>query len=157
VSNDQLKNLLIYIGVALANMVAIGVAAALAAGTMPGFRDGELLAPAKTEAVGLLAVVAPILSTWLASNRPRFGSEHLAAEVGAYKEMGYHRDDLTIRPKGGSVPDPGATDGSPVVLTPGQIKQVADELEARMRATPAESDPLISTPPAWLPGEGPGR
>jgi hypothetical protein len=26
-----------------------------------------------------------------------------------------------------------------------------------MRATPAESDPLISTPPAWLPGEGPGR
>jgi hypothetical protein len=141
VSNDQLKNLLIYVGVALANMIAIGVAAALAAGTMPGFRDGELLAPAKTEAVGLLALLAPILSTWLASNRPRYGSEHLAADIGAYKDMGYHRDDLKVVLKKDAVPDPGAMGGSPVVLTPDQVKQVADELEARMRATPAEVKP----------------
>jgi hypothetical protein len=104
---------------------------------MPGFRDGELLAPAKNEAVGLLALLAPILSTWLVSNRPRFGSEHLAAEVGAYKEMGYHRDDLTVRPKGGSEPSVAPGAGSLVVLTPDQVKQVADELEQRMRATAA--------------------
>jgi hypothetical protein len=124
VSNDQLKNLLIYIGVALANMVAIGVAAALAAGTMPGFRDGELLAPAKTEAVGLLALLAPILSTWLASNRPRFGSEGIAAKVNSLREQGYHRDDLTVRPKGGSRPDldAAAERGTPLV--------VADEPES---------------------------
>jgi hypothetical protein len=63
----RLQNLLIYVLTAMANILAIALAAALAAGTMPGFRDGEMLAPAKTEMAALLAFVIPILS---GSSRP---------------------------------------------------------------------------------------
>jgi hypothetical protein len=50
-------------------------------------------------------LVVPILGGWIAQNRPRFGSERLASEVDAYREMGYHRSELTVRPKPG-VPAP---------------------------------------------------
>jgi hypothetical protein len=142
-SDLKLQNLLIYLGVGLLNALAIATAAALAAGTMPGFRDGEFLRPSEDVVVGLLALLVPVLTTWLASNRPRFGSEQLAAEVGAYRDLGYHRADLTVLPKGGRAPDPTrATDHAfPVVLTGDQVQQmtqgVADELEARMRRTKA--------------------
>lgn len=101
----QLKNLMIFVAVVALNMAAIAVAAALAANTMPGFRDDEFFAPARTEAIGLLALVIPILGGWITQNRPRFGSEKLASEVNSLRDRGYSRHDLQVVPKPGVVPD----------------------------------------------------
>lgn len=95
----QWRNLLIFVAVAVANIVVIAVAAALGGDTMPGFREGEPLRPGKDQAIGLLALLAPIISGWIVQNRPRFGSEGLAAEVDARRREGYARDDLTVIPK----------------------------------------------------------
>jgi hypothetical protein len=132
VTEAQFRNLLIYAGVALLNMLAIAVAAALAGGTMPGFRANEFFEPAKGELVALLTLAAPILSTWLASNRPRFGSEQLAAEVGVFKDLGFHRDDLTVLPKGGRVPDPAiAPDSTAPAVAPRLSDEDIDRLARR--------------------------
>lgn len=99
-STARLRNLLVYVGIACADMLVISAAAALGADAMPGFRPGEFLAPARTSAVTLLAVVAPCLSAWLASNRPRFGSEPIAAQVNALSERGVPRGEMVVLTQG---------------------------------------------------------
>lgn len=101
----QLHNLAIFIGAVVANIVAVSVAAALAGDTMPGFREGEFLRPGRDEAIGLLALLVPILSGLVVQNRPRFGSERLAAEVDERRKQGYSRNDLTVVPKDRVAPD----------------------------------------------------
>jgi hypothetical protein len=146
----EARNILNYALLAV-GAFAVGCATAL----VPQLMDPSM--PPLNLRVVLGTGITALITAYGGSLLPRFGSEHIAQQVNSLREMGYHRDDLAVVPRGGRAPDPGATAGSPVVLTPDQVKQVADELEARMRATPAESDPLISKPPAWLPGEGPGR
>lgn len=101
--DPKLNNLLIYLIVGVLNVCAIAVGAGLASGTLPGFRPGEGFAPAGPALTALLAVVVPTLSTWMAANRPRLGSEGLAADVSALKARGYHRKDMTVVPKAGAV------------------------------------------------------
>lgn len=108
-STAQLKNLAIFCGVVVVNIIVISVAAALGADTMPGFREGELFRPGRESAIGLLAIVAPIISGWIVQNRPRIGSERLAAIVDDYRERGYHKSDLTVVPKEALTGEPPAT------------------------------------------------
>jgi hypothetical protein len=92
----MLRNLLIYAGVAVVNALAIALAAALAAGSLPGFREGEFLAPATASIIALMAILTPILTAWLASNRPRFGSEGLADDANQLRAMGISRADMEV-------------------------------------------------------------
>jgi hypothetical protein len=108
--NAQLKNLLVFIAVVACNILVISVASALGADTMPGFREGEFLRPGREPALGLLAILAPIIGGWIMQNRPRFGSEGLAAQTDAYRELGYHRSQLEVVPKRGVEP-PTIADG----------------------------------------------
>jgi len=128
------KNLLIYIGIAVANMAAIALAAGVAGGSLVGFRDGDPFAVAGPSMAALLAVVTPILSTWLASNRPRIGSEAIAAAVDERRHAGQSRKSMVVRSKG-SPPD------ADEVMTPSQLKQVSDEIERRLRADADETAP----------------
>ena len=121
-------NLAYYVGVAVANMLAIAIGAGLAAGTLPGFRDGEPFAPAAPSMVALLAVVTPILTAWLASNRPRFGSEELAHDVDEARKAGVSRKRMAIRPK-----------NDDDTFTAAQVQQISDDLERRMKATPSKA------------------
>jgi hypothetical protein len=135
-TQDRVNNLLIYSLVALANILAIALSAALATGAMPGFRDGEFLAPAKAEMAGLLGILVPILSAWVAANRPSFGGEGLAAQAGVYRQEGYHRDEMVVLPRD-RVPAAAAVAGADrfeYELTGIQLQQVANELERRMKA-----------------------
>lgn len=127
-TDAQLRNLLTYLAVALLNILAIAVAAALAGGTMPGFREGEFLRPSEDAAVGLLALCVPLLTTWLAAHRPRLGSEGIAADVGAYKALGFHRADLTVVPKAGRTAQVAARTN--VMLAPDQLDDLAERLLA---------------------------
>jgi hypothetical protein len=140
VTPDQLKNVAWYVAYAAAGaLVATGVQFGV---VLVGTGDIEWRPLAATFVTALFGALATAFGT---STLTRVGSEHIAQQVNALREMGYHRDDLTVRPRGGSAPDPVATDGSPVVLTPDQVKQVADELEQRMRATanrPPEPPPV---------------
>lgn len=146
----QLNNLLIFVGVALLNMLVIASAAALAAGTMPGFREGEFLRPAASTAVALLAFLAPILSSWISANRPRLGSEGLAQQVNDLRAEGVSRSQMVVVSRDdAALPLPVAGR-----LTAEQLAQVANELERRMREQQA-ADPLISQPPRWLPEASP--
>lgn len=113
-SAAQWRNLLVFVAVIAANIVVISVAAALGADTMPGFRDGEFLRPGRETAIGLLALLAPIISGWIVQNRPSFGSEGLAAEVNDLREQGYSRADLTVVPKATAEP-PVVDDTYPVI------------------------------------------
>lgn len=128
-TDRQIRNLLVYCGIAVADMLVVAIAAALAAGAMPGFREGELMAPAAPILAAVLAVLTPILTTALASTRPRFGSEELAHDVDQARAAGVSRKRLTVRAKRGGEP-----------MTEAQTQQVADELERRMRTTPARED-----------------
>jgi hypothetical protein len=132
VSNDQLKNLAWYALYALGGaLITTGVQFGV---MLTGTGDIEWRPLAATFVTALFGALATAFGT---STLTRVGSEHIAQQVNALREMGYHRDDLAVVPRGGSAPDPGASGGSPVVLTPDQVKQVADELEQRMRATAA--------------------
>jgi hypothetical protein len=138
----QMKNLLVYCGVAVANMLAIATAAALAAGTLPGFREAEFLAPAVPSLVALVALLAPIPTAWLASNRPRIGSEGLSEQVNALKAQGVPKDRMVVlsEAEAASVL---ATPSSARPFTPEQLRQVLDGLETRMRSTPAPGAPPV--------------
>jgi hypothetical protein len=146
----RLQNLLIYCGVALLDMLAIAVSAALAAGTMPGFREGEFFHPTQNALTGLLIIMTPILSTWLAAHQPSWGGEGLAAQASVISaQQGIHRDEMVVLSPDQAV---AAVAGAPAA--PDEIADlVVARIEARLRATPApDADPgLISRPPAFLP------
>jgi hypothetical protein len=127
----QFKNLLIYVCIAIANMVAIALAAGVASGNLAGFRPGDPFEVAGPAMAALLAVVTPVLSTWLASNRPRIGSEEIAAQVDQRRRHGQSRKTMVVRTAG----SPPATVDDTVSAE--QAARIADILESRMRATPA--------------------
>jgi hypothetical protein len=110
VTTAQLRNLLVFCCVVLAQVVVISVAAALAADTMPGFREGDFLRPGRETLIGLLALLTPIVAGWVMQNRPRWGSEELAQRVNELRDQGYHRADLTVVPKDGAAPAVSAGD-----------------------------------------------
>lgn len=149
-SDAQLRNLLIHVGLVAANIVVIALAAALTAGTLPGFRDGEALAPARAELTALLVLVGPIITQAIAASRTRLGSEGLAAEVDVYRERGYHRDDLTVVPRVRVTAPTGDAPAAPpaptVALTGVDVQRVADELERRQRRTPAPTGGVTVAP-----------
>lgn len=96
----QLRNLFVYCAIAAADMVAIALAAALATGSVVGFREGEFMAPAAPTLATVLAVLVPILSTALAASRPRWGSEEIAHDVDVARKAGVSQRRLTVKPKG---------------------------------------------------------
>jgi hypothetical protein len=143
----RLQNLLIYVLTAMANILAIALAAALAAGTMPGFRDGEMLAPAKTEMAALLAFVIPILSGLVAANRPSLGGEGLAAQASVLRQKGYHRDDMVVLSPDDAVAAIAGDGQAGAAFTPVQVQQLTDELiRRRDQQPPAPADPLPPNP-----------
>lgn len=90
------RNILIYVGIWALKVIAVGLSGALAAGLLPGFRDGEVFASARTELAGLLAFVVLTLATVLDAMRPRQGSAHLAAEVDARRAEGVSRKNMLV-------------------------------------------------------------
>jgi hypothetical protein len=130
-----LRNLGVYCIVALANMLAVVVSAGLIAGTVPGFRVGEFLAPATGLMVALLAIVVPILTAWLAANRPRLGSEHLAAQVSELGAEGVPKRDMIVVPRDDEAP-PNTAELLAAIAVP-----LAAALRAEMERTPAGGRP----------------
>lgn len=77
-----LRNLLIYCLVGAAEALAVCLAAAFGAGSVPLFREGEFFAPISGGVIAGLAVAIPALGTWLAANRPKLGREGISTLVG---------------------------------------------------------------------------
>lgn len=144
----RVQNLLVYCGVGLLNILGLSTAAAMAAGSMPGFRDGEFFRPSQPEAIALLTIVLPIFSTWLAAHQPSWGGEGLAAQANVYRDQGVHRDDMVVLPRDQAAL---AVASPSIQLDPGMVQQMVAAVKAEMVRDPAGVDPLISSPPAWLP------
>ena len=113
--------------------------AAIAAVVMAGVQfalvlsgDGDLLW--RPIAATFMTVYFGALATSIKSGaEPRAGSERLAAQVDMLKAQGYEKADLAVVP---------AFDApSPVALSPLQVRQVADEIERRLRADADETAP----------------
>jgi hypothetical protein len=139
----RLQNLLIYVLTAMANILAIALAAALAAGTMPGFRDGEMLAPAKVEMAALLAFMIPILSGFVSANRPSYGGEGLAAQANVLHQQGVHRDDMVVLAPDDAVAAIARNGAASVAFTPEQVDQVAARLLELHAEHEAPADRII--------------
>lgn len=101
----QLQNRLTYGLIAIAVAVGGIFGTAIGAGLVYGFRDGEPMAPVRIEVASAIALMVAAGGQWVSANRPRDGSEGLAADVGALHAAGYHRKDLTVVPKPGATPD----------------------------------------------------
>lgn len=125
----QLRNILIYCLLWVAVAIAGPLGFAISSGAVPGFGDGEALASARGEIAGALALLVTAGGMYLAANRPRVGSEEIAAQVDAERKGGTSRRALTVRRK-----------RSAEKLPDIQVQQLADELEQRLKATPAEGD-----------------
>jgi hypothetical protein len=98
-TDRELRNLLIYVLIAVAQMALIVLGAALGTGTLPGFRPGGPFEPAGPALAALIALLAPIVATWLAANRPRLGSAELAHQVDQARKGGTPRHRLMVQPK----------------------------------------------------------
>lgn len=133
----QFRNLSIYAGIWIAIALAGALGLAIGNGAVPGFSDGQILAPARTEIASALALLVSGGGIWLAANRPRFGSEMLAATVSAYKALGYHRDDLAVMPK---------VDNPTAVALAAIATMSADDLGAVRDAALARHQALGATP-----------
>lgn len=112
----QWLNLGTFCTVVLVQVIVLSLAAALASDTMTGFREGELFRPGRDTAIGLLTLLTPIIGGWVIQNRPRFGSEALAAQVNDLRADGYHRDQLTVVPKDGAQPTTSQADATIAAL-----------------------------------------
>lgn len=95
-ADKRLWNVLAYCGIALLNLLLTLLAIAITAGTIAGFRPGEPFAPYAAQFTAIIAVATPALSAWLNSNRPRIGSEGLAADVKELQKDGFSRQDMTV-------------------------------------------------------------
>jgi hypothetical protein len=111
----RLRNVMIYGLVAAINGLATVAAAMLAAGTLPWFEGEGAMAPAKPIFLTALAVLVPALTSWLAANRPRVGSETLAAQVDDKTKLGIAKTDMQVvvprSPEATEVPEPSSTVG----------------------------------------------
>lgn len=74
-TDEQLKNMLVYVALWLLMGLATGLAVSIGAGTVPLFREGEYLASGKEAFAGALGFLSAGLGTWLAANRPKVGEE----------------------------------------------------------------------------------
>lgn len=149
----ELTNVLLYGLIGLLK-IAIGLGAVLvAAGTAPGFREGEPFASVAVAVAGVLTVTGAGLTSWLDANRPRVGSAELAHDVDEERKDGVSREHLTVRRKR-AVEAP-----SPVSLTPEQLAQAVAAVKVELTRDPEGDDPppapdqLVSQPPHWLPPE----
>ena len=143
----QIRNLLIHTGLALASMLAIAVGAALAGGTMPGFREGEFFAPAAPTFVALIALLTPILTSAVAATRPKLGQEETSAlvkEVGPEAAKAALEVEAIAQQTGASIDDR--------LFTPAQVDQIAGRL-LELRAE-HERVSVDEPAPAWLPERG---
>lgn len=120
----QFRNVLVYVLLWVLVALAGPLGTTIGTGAVPGFGDGEPLAPARGEVAGALALLMTAGGMYLAANRPRVGSEQIAADVDAARKSGVSRRALTVQTKGAVRPG---------VLTASQVQQVADELESRMK------------------------
>jgi hypothetical protein len=126
VNRAQFVNLLIFVAVVVCQITVVSVAAALASDTMPGFREGELFRPGRDLAIGLLALLGPIIGGWVIQNRPRFGSEPVAAQVNDLRAQGVSRQDMVV-----TTADTVATALSDRPFTPEQVDQLTTALLAK--------------------------
>jgi hypothetical protein len=113
VSNDQLKNIAWYVAYAVAGaLVATGVQFGVVLVGDDPILWRPLAATFVTTLFGALATAAG------SATRPRTGSEPIAQKVNALRDMGYHRDDLTVVPKANRRPDldAAAERGTPLVV-----------------------------------------
>lgn len=95
-SNDELVNRLVYVLALLAKILLAAVVAGIYAGSMPGFRAGDALAPYGDGIAAALAIAGLALASWIEANRPRFGSEKLARQVNELQKDGVRRADMTV-------------------------------------------------------------
>jgi hypothetical protein len=111
-----------------------------------------ILAGALAAALGVLAVqlagvdpvnwrpviaagIGPVVTGLAAMQLTRVGSEPIAAQVDSLQAAGTHKRDMVVVSQDEAVP---LLAGA---LSPSQVAQVADEIEARLRQTPAGTAP----------------
>lgn len=92
----RLQNVAIYVAIGVAILLAGALGQAVSAGNLPGFQDGQTFAGVRGQIGDLIALLATSGGIWLAANRPRQGSEGLAADVSALHDEGVHRADMTV-------------------------------------------------------------
>lgn len=95
-ADKRLWNVLAYCGIALLNLLLTLLAIAITSGSIVGFRPGEPFTPYAAQFTAIIAIATPALTGWLNSNRPRIGSEVLAADVRALQKDGVPRSEMTV-------------------------------------------------------------
>lgn len=94
----RLQNIAIYVAIGIAIFLLSDLGKAVEDGLLPGFRDGETFAGSRARIGDLIALLAAGGGLWVAANRPRFGSEKLAREVGQLQKDGVSREAMTVVP-----------------------------------------------------------
>lgn len=144
---SSVNNFLIYCGLAVAQILALAVAAALAAGAMPGFREGEFFAPAADLLATLMTVITPILATAVAASRARLGSETIARQVEDLREQGVPRSQMVV------LSEQEAAERLAAPLTHEQRAVILADLKAELARDPSGrlgTPRVISQPPTVL-------
>ena len=95
-TTDRLLNIAVYVAIGVAILLAGALGAEIGEGTLPGFQDGQTFAGVRGQIGDLIALLATSGGIWLAANRPRQGSEGIAAEVKDLQASGVHRADMTV-------------------------------------------------------------
>lgn len=116
------RNLLLYVGSVLAGALAASLAALavqLAGADPVNWRPV------------IVAAIGPVVTGLLATQLTRVGSESIAAQVDSLKAIGTPRHEMVV------VSQDEAVSGLANPAEPDMVKAVADELERRMRQTPA--------------------
>lgn len=124
-TNAELQNRLIYALITIMVLLSGPLAIAISSGTFPGFEDGTQLASIREQLGAAIGTLVTIGGMWLAANRPRLGSEQLAADADKLRKLGKSRRGLKVVPKGAAEP-----------LPPEHVDQVVAAVEEKMRATP---------------------
>lgn len=123
-SDPYVLNLLRYIGAILVGALAAGLGALVVqlSGT-----DPIIWRPI------LAATLGPIVTGLIARQLTRAGSEELAAQVSAYKSIGYHRDELAVVPQGGTLATTNVL-STITAMNPDDLARVRDATMARHEA-----------------------
>lgn len=88
----------------------------------------------------IAAAIGPVVTGLAAMQLTRVGSESIAAQVDSLKAAGTARKDMVVVREDEAVP---VLAGA---LSPSQVAQMVDALEARLRQTPADYDPKEAAP-----------
>lgn len=92
----KFRNIATYGAIGIAIYLLMNLGDAIQSGLMPGFMDGQTFAPSRERIADLIELITAAGAMWLAANRPRFGSERLAADVKALQADGVSRQDMTV-------------------------------------------------------------